>query len=855
MDTKLIYVNKGNAVVRNESTGEFISSVPSVEVKAGDAVSIEALAISTTGTGADTIEIPQVVKDYNYITNEVQLEFMIYIHANFRYTCQLPISGCNIYTTINALNYGDMNPGIFVPTSNTDYAPKNAALVEKWGGSRFYLGSWGDNGDNPVNPFSSTTQDDVLNSTGNLVFNFLTTKIPCKVDFGYNTPDNISSKITFDLHNSAFTPNDTIWGRQINYYTPNYTQPGDLQQATCVSENSSVMTIFGLPRQYFNSATGYFSTYNNLIAVHDPWYWYYGTRLGAGAPNGTTKFTTYSTIALGTANVTQADIITLNPFRQTGVPARSTFQDGDILVTNLPYTSDVLLKVKNFLHSQKYYTGTSKTREQMKADIERWQVKILFGKYDDSNPDPYGNSATLQDKVGSATSVSPCWVTTKAYFNEDLFNSANIPVAVPSYPIVISPIDVTLPDGSIVSKKEAARYYNINVIPVQTDPGDSSPSLGIILEQNASTLGNTDELVVPGSYCLFDSTFSREESTAQVIASTDLVGGDSAGKHNLDKMIRGFNVGSPDIQLVFNANRSRFAFSDMYWASYIGHEDDDSQSNPSADQQAISCNRVNTGFYRPLNTEIAYTQYAQSGLGLQNIYIKNKLGTWILVDPKSNDDLKNKWKNSLLERIGFDINDLIDDTGIPYVFYQERYDSNNEPVQYPQLYPYPLTCTPEVDTAFNISINANKNKLPMFNLSLERQITGINIASQSAQILARNKPNKLATPFWLIESDILPATRYYVDGMPHNIMAICNRAYGSGDFVFSFAADYRFIATKPFVISSIKSNILTSDLLPALVDDSTTIVYKVESPIMPNFVSAQQALQLEEEEEEKVKKK
>lgn len=861
METKLIYVNKGNAVVKNEATGDFISAVPSVEVKAGDLISVESLAISTDGTGADTIEIPQVVRNYNYKTNEVQLEFMVYIHANFRYTCQLPLVGQNIYTTLNALNYGDLDPSVFVTSNNTDYQPKNPILVNKWAGSRFYIGTFGNDGDDPTIPYKSTTPNDPNSSTGNLVYNFLTTKIPCKLDYGYNTPDNITSKMTFDLHNSAFTPNDTIWGRQTNYYTHNRTNTGDVQQATCVSKNSSVISIFGLPQQYFNSNVApniqYYSNYSNFICTHDPFYWYYGTRLKAKAPNGTPKNNTYGTIALGSTNITQGDIIIYNPLRTTGSPAVTTIQAGDVVVTNLPYTNDTLLKLKKFLYSQKYYTyGAGSTREQMKADTGNWDVRILFGMYDDSTATPYLNSSPLTDKVNSAAnSIKPCYATTKAFYNESLFNNANIPVPIPTYPITISNLFHTLPNGESVTPKEVAKYFNINVIPCLTDPGDSDFCIGIIMDSNPSLGLNNDVEILPGSFCLFDSSMSREEACSQVIASTDLVNGDNAGKHQLDKMIRGFNVGSPNIQMIFNSDRSRFGFSNMYWSSYIGNDDNATDANPSADVEAISCNRVNTGYYRALNTEIVYTQYAQSGLGLYNIYVKDGNDNWNVIDYNDTNDVKSKYTNSLMERIGFDIHDLFDDYGIPYVFYQERYSFENEPVPYPQLYPFPLTCTPEVDTAFNISINVNPHGLPIFTLSFERSITGINVASQSAQVLARNKPKKLATPFWLIESDILPATKYYVDGMPHNIMAICNRAYGSGDFVFSFASDYKFIATKSFVISCIKTNILTSELLPALVDDSTTIVYKVESPIMPNFVSAQQALQLEAEEEQKEEKK
>ena len=173
------------------------------------------------------------------------------------------------------------------------------------------------------------------------------------------------------------------------------------------------------------------------------------------------------------------------------------------------------------------------------------------------------------------------------------------------------------------------------------------------------------------------------------------------------------------------------------------------------------------------------------------------------------------------------------------------------PSKHPQYFPYPMTCNPRIDTSLNISINTTYNDFPAFNLSLQRNILNINIACESAEILASNKAEKLATPYWLIESDILPAIKYFVESNPRNILAVVNRAYGSGDFVFSFATDYKFVATKGFVITQIKSNILTSDLLPADIDDNTVIIYKVESPVLPNFISQTELNEIEQQAEQK----
>ena len=333
-----------------------------------------------------------------------------------------------------------------------------------------------------------------------------------------------------------------------------------------------------------------------------------------------------------------------------------------------------------------------------------------------------------------------------------------------------------------------------------------------------------------------------------MILSPDLRKG--GNKHTIDDMIKGFNVGSPNIELEFNADRSRFAWKQMYWSNYIGNKSTETIANPSAGTEAFTSNKLAGVYdlYKPTQLPLLiYDKYAQSGLGFYKMSVQTSNGGFVLIDGEDANDITNKYNGTFLKRIGFEYFDLFgNDYGLSNVIYQERQTFGNSEVEYPQYYPYPLTCNPELDTAINESINETDNDLPAFNMSLQRNGTDINIAVETAQILARNKPDKLATPYWLIESDIIPAVKYYVEGMPRNVLAICNRAYGSGDFVFSFATDYKFIATKSFVLSHIKCNILTSELLPADIEDNTTIIFKIESQILPNFVSATEEMEAEE---------
>lgn len=865
MDVKLLYVNKGSAYVKNEDTGEFISEVASTICKAGDSVSIEGIAVSTKGTGSDTIEVPVSTKDYRYKTNELKVEFMTYLHDNFQYAVRLPVSGQNVFkATPTQLHYGDVLPDQFRVSNNQDYIPKNPYWAEIYGGYRYYIGSWGNAGDDPTKPTASTQNNQNV-STGKLVFNFLTTEVPLKVDYGYNTPENITSKITSDLHSSMFIPqrlNEEI--EPLNYYTPNVSNVTNQNihptiQATCVSEDSSVITIYGIPQSYKNASAVWYSTYQNLIAVQQPFYWYWGTRLQAELPNGCQKQLGYMNATYPGNNLSQADIVTINQLRQTTTSPTTYVNTSDVIATNLQFDERTISRVQNYIHSMKAYNSSIKvTREQMKQNKDKFVTRFLFGKFFDEDASPYANLTPLPDKMGTGAtnSIVNNWCFVKSFFNEPIFNDAVLPI--PQAGMEILNESLTLANGIVLAtNREVCEYYDINIVRVRST-GNTIDTIGFIVQGRSIQRlhGNpANRIVVPGSFCLFDSTFSGEQSQALIIATTDLkVGGN---KHTLADIVPGFNIGAPNINLTFNGDRSRFAWSDMYWANYIGNPQGGDESNPDADTQAISCNRItSSSFYRPLApAEVIFTQYAQSGLAFWNFYVRNTANEWVKISKTDQDDIKEKYNNgNFMYRLGFEFNDIFDSFGLPIAFYQDRATFNNTEILYPQFFPFPLTNNPEVDTAFNISINATDTQLPTFNLSLERNVTGINVASQSSEILARNKPDKLATPFWLIESDILPGVKYSVEGNTRNILGVVNRAYGNGDFVFGFASDYKFIVTKGFVISHIKTNILTADLLPALVDDNTTVIYKIESPILPNFVSEEEARELAIEMAQKQKK-
>ena len=313
------------------------------------------------------------------------------------------------------------------------------------------------------------------------------------------------------------------------------------------------------------------------------------------------------------------------------------------------------------------------------------------------------------------------------------------------------------------------------------------------------------------------------------------------------------SIGAPDMTCQFDDQRGRFALKNMYWFNRIGNtldagKDADNPLNPDPEQEVITANKLATNYFVTRTPQTIYfTEYAQSGVGLVDISVLDEEENRYVIDKYDPQDIDAKFTGSLLERLGFTYNGLINMNGRPEAIFQEQYFNTLEKTAYATFFPYPLTCNPEIDTTFNQYISVNNYGAPVFNLNTQNDDTNINISASSAFIYAQNLPRKLASPYWIIASDIIDGVKFVKDGIPVNCLAVCNRSYISGDFAFSFATDYKFKADIPFTLSSIKTKVLTQDLLPADIDNGTSIIYKIEK--------AYQQEQLQEEEEQQQQKK
>ena len=297
-------------------------------------------------------------------------------------------------------------------------------------------------------------------------------------------------------------------------------------------------------------------------------------------------------------------------------------------------------------------------------------------------------------------------------------------------------------------------------------------------------------------------------------------------------------LGAPNLNMTFDSVRSRFGISNMSWPRYLNNQGQTGTANPSAGLTAITSNYGGwpngTFAQNPVVATKPYTYYAQSGIGISTLSVLDFNGNPVRINQFDPEDINAKYKNSLLDRLGFTFRQLCNYNGVSTAwFVQGNYESKKAIVN-ANAFPYPLTNNLRFDTAVNIGLSVNNSGLPMFNLSTQREFENINIEAQSDTCFALDLPTKLITPFYLIKSDIFEGNVSFNsenDGATESIMLCCNKAYISGDYAYSFGTAYAFKATKSFVISGIKTAILKPDLTPAEVEGGTAVIYKVVKPV------------------------
>ena len=325
-------------------------------------------------------------------------------------------------------------------------------------------------------------------------------------------------------------------------------------------------------------------------------------------------------------------------------------------------------------------------------------------------------------------------------------------------------------------------------------------------------------------------------------------------------------LGSPNVALSYNRNNDRmFDFSYLHFPAFVIND------NVSAEVVKIlpKMSSANTGnatddpqlfnIPMPIGETTKITTYfdKQGGSTILSLTAYEE-GS----DNRPVEVNKDNFGATLLGRLGFVYADLFAEYGLAYNEYSSIAQKNFK--EYPYQACKPITTNANYQSsmayAFGTQIYSNSTTNSVNNTSVGG--TGIapqpyqignsydlnfnnniatNINTTSVIIKATTLPKRLAYPYWIIQSNIIPSSNYVGrNGNKNNIVAVLNRAYLSGDYAYGMGGDMIFKVENPATITEITTGIFNNDFSSLLLGDGCCVIYKITK----NFKKENEMLQI-----------
>ena len=220
---------------------------------------------------------------------------------------------------------------------------------------------------------------------------------------------------------------------------------------------------------------------------------------------------------------------------------------------------------------------------------------------------------------------------------------------------------------------------------------------------------------------------------------------------------------------------------------------------------------------------------AVSGVGLLNIYVGKKDGGWL----KVNSANKFTYENTLLDKLGFNINQLLPKFGKQNRFFNKGLHNkyvlslNNSLNMYNDMV-LPFTTNALVSSDLNQSINTNNINYLMGSLD-GNNLLEKSIVQTSDSLIALNLPSKFSYTHLLIFSNVIPKYNYIGSSAINNIPCIgsIGRSYEIGDVIYGVTPGIPYIVDKKYILSEIDIDLRTEIGEDAPIDSGSTIIIKI----------------------------
>ena len=719
--------------------------------------------------------------------------------------------------------------------------------------------------------------------TASLLYDLDRSDCDIEIPFGYETPENIARTITDVFHAGVIDdPNNDLLATTSLY---NQRTPLKVSQSTT---NGSITNAFIkiASANAINTKIPYSPT-TNLIGIYDnplydnlyykkPFRYIYGSRLNTltsvyerNPPGGTRPANQLinQPVIMATDDLTQWGAITITNFQCQNLFLPDSYEE---LIT--PPQGYNIKAIYDFIRNTEEYIALNPTRDY-KSESKDWAVYFDVGRYNDetSTTNVFGtgggglplvpefNAAAtgIEQKIGyQARYDEETWnnkklsaqMITDGYYFMDKITVNNVVITVQDFcrenNIMICLVGNTN-DPTVFTETLPSNYliaffgnqYSDLPLPANGEQPLQTPPRKIkaryIAIKNLSILSET---AIVNNYFGYDFTFMRNTAALAINTSKSTSQWPVANAPN--NYVNYIQLGAPNASLTYDEDLGKFAFQDFHFPYFLG----DAVSidvNRSLNRLVESTTTLPTQPLAPFSADqqgsVISTPLYQAYSGATILKAKTYfINTNNFTDPIDIDE--DNFKFTLLSRLGFVYDDIFG-LGSPEALFTEK--SNNF-IEYPYSRPSPITTNAKLITTYNYAFGVNYLApaassaaagtilyKPSYDLNIsQNQNSSTN--AESCLIVATNNPLRLSTPFWLIQSNIIPATNYISDkGKLKNVLSVVNRAYTSNDYAYGMGGSTTKTVENPFVITEITTTIFNNDFTLPKLDNNTVVIYKL----------------------------
>ncbi len=326
-------------------------------------------------------------------------------------------------------------------------------------------------------------------------------------------------------------------------------------------------------------------------------------------------------------------------------------------------------------------------------------------------------------------------------------------------------------------------------------------------------------------------------------------------------------VGAVSPSIDFNGALSRFEISGLNTPYTVGNGlptdiPDNLIANPTPEQQVYAVNvsgriyparaklvgaiaGVATGTRNPVYDQFTSVQKygtimdSQSGVAIESIGLYDIFNNVSQITSSDTD----KFYNTLLFKLGFDLNQLLIDIGnsqnffVNNIIFQDIFTYEKSLQQFIK----PMTTGAYISSAQIQALSLNSQSMPLFDLGTETCILEATPDATQGSITAFRLPQKLDYPYLVIYSSITGGScdTHFIGGSDSQSLlpavAYLTRNENNGDFFYGLESDITFTAVKDFTLTEVEIDVRRPDGKKPRLNPHSAIIFKITKPLaVPN---------------------